>query len=1706
VQPPTKTASKPRPNKAAGKPPPPKSARKPPPPKTKSKAPASRPKPQTAPSASVKDARPKPAAAKPQSPAEEVIEACEAELRRSPDDPRAARLHHEIGRVYETWLGEPRTALKHYQRALERSAEYLPSVRAARRLLLANRDHQGALRWFDAETRLEPNPKNRAYLLLAKGRVLEDVADQPEEARKCYGQAAVLDPTNASVVKALTQAEARAKAWDGLSDALDKAAVAISKDPRHQAAVLVQRARLHETHLSDPKTAIELYEHALTLDAKAGGATQALKRLLHDHERWQELVNVLEREASQTEDPGIQTMALYRIGRLYSQRLGDRKLAIEATARAAQISPRDALVLEELARLYEAVDDPAALATVLEALVQTMDVLPRRLGVLHRIAELYAERLDDSPTAIERHEAALQIDPTYVPALRALSALYAQKQDWPALVRMHLEEANASADTLRRATAHARIADLLETRLNRPSDATEHHAKALALAPGLEASFKALARLYSAAGKHRELVELYERAVERASESDVAVSYLLKIGSVLEDALAEPGRAIQSYRRVLEREPNHLGALHALQRAATAAARQEDLLEALELEIELCRDSERMVELLHCAGEVLDEPLGRPDAALVRYRRALELDPKHRPVLGSLGRLYHRLGRWNDLLETFEKELALEDDTSKRVRLLSRMAALAEQEIGDQPRALEYYRRVVQLDAAHVPALHALSHRLHVRKDWAGLVEVLETELKGVDDLETVAAVSYRLGEVLELQLDKLDEAVEAYQRAVKAVPEHRPSRDALARVHTKRADWNELVDQLRDEAANANDPRLSVEALLRGGEILSERLAQDKAALGPYEAIRSAFPKHLDALLALEPLYRRGRAWESLADLYRSQAESFNDPGARVAALMEVARLIATRKVSDDDALREAYAAALEHVPSHRLALEGLESMALALQDRDLLADVDTRYLLTESDTAAVADYQTRLGEAYEAQRPDRALAAYQAAIAADGGNLSAFRGLARLAERAEDDVLRAQALRVEAQWTAATDRAADLLVESARIAASLGDLGTAAADLERALERTPEHVLAAEGISQLLKDAKQVDRLVDVLSRAAHATKRGNRRAELWRTVAVLHADEKDDLNAGIAALERVIREEADHVPTVSQLAELYGRNTQWKEAADAWERVVKLGPSRDQLALAHLKLARILVEHLGDRSGARKQLEALLRIDGGNKDALTLLLDIYSHEGDVKGATDVGKRLMRAAEDGDQRAAALVTIGKMQAKAGERDAAAQSMHEAVVLAGPASPAAVEYKRMLGNDEPWSRYVDALRLHKRQVDAGAVEDHEIWRTFLELARVHQDELDDAQSAISLLREGLAECGDVPQLHVELGDRLRGAGNHREAIDAYQTHLVTQPERPEPWRGLAATFGELSREADAALALAPLLVLGDATDSEKRGAQQRRVRPGLARPASFADEGLRTISAGPGIEKHVEGVLAAISEGIAKLYAPDFDAYQVSPRDKLAERSDDAMRALCDRLAPAFGVERFEVYVHPRRIPDVVVELSHPASIMIPQYVKNLGEAQQVFMVGRAFALLARSVHPIAKLGWQRAMELVVAAGRMANPSYGRGQYDEDELDDLQRRLTKALPRRARKLAEEAAHDLVNGPRLSLQEIAEAFVFTANRAAAVLCGDLVAATEIIRQTDKDLVVHQGPALVENSPLVADLFRFWASEPALDFRRRAGLA
>lgn len=1624
------------------------------------------------------------------------MEECERELRGRPEPRRAARLSFEMARVCEIDLGDPRRALQSYQAALEHAPDYVPAIRAARRLLIGARMFTDALALFDAEARVTRHSRDKATLFFMKGRLLEDVLGNREAAEEAYNTARALDRTHAAILGATEQRAYAKQSWTDVDRNLAELANAAASDATHRAALMIRRAQLLESRQQRPDQAAELYESALQLDPTASIAIQALKRLYYRQHRWRDLIRTLEAEAKLATDPGLEASSLYRAARINAEQIGNRDEAIHLLERARALQPNDPLILAELARHYEAGEQLQALVETLEALTDATDDPAERLTFTQRIARLYEEELRDVDQAIAWHERAVQLEPTSLSSLQALSLLYRVRGAWPKLIEMCLQEARFTTDAQRRADSHARAAEIYEVKLHAIDDAIDHYHRALNAMPDHAAAFKALTRLLSDVQKPKELIQLYENALDRATGTR-AVAYLFKVAQLYEDSLEEHALAAQTYKRVLQQDASNLAAVHAWQRSAARAERPRELLEALDYEIELTVERERLVALLHRAGEVLDEQLEDRDEAIVRYRRALEKDPRHVPTLSSLGRLYYAAGRWNDLLDVYEQELRLTSAKGRRVALLQKMAEISRDRLGSDEDALRYHREAIKVDPSHAPSLQELARELRERGAWSELVDVLELQLRGSNAAPVRARAGLRLGQVYEEHLKDHTKAIASYEAAVSADPEYRPAIDALARVRVEEKDWTRLVADLEREQSLVRDPDQRVALCARKALVL-ERQDKHRQAIQAWEEVLAIDPRHLGALLALEQLYRQVGAWESLCGIYATQSDVLEKSGGGTAALYELARLFEHQGLGEYDDIVRTYRRILAIHPDELGALLELERLAVSRRDLELLMEVDAAMARSSQDPTVAAAHRARLAEAIEGSADAEAIEQFRAATIADPYHIGAARGLTRIAQETDDPSALVDALRREADAERDARAASDLLVRSAVVRLQrIGDHDGARRDFEHALELWPDSELAADGLTDVLTIDGDWSTLVDRLSQAASTAGSVERASALWLAVARIQGDELGQAAAAIRTLQRVLKVEPRNLDALESLARHFEATQSWHEAAATTEQFLAAAPSHERAQRAVIRLSRLYREKLKTPERALRHVEAALVADPSNALTLHELSLIHESLGQVSEALEVARHLLDVGGV-EAEGEALVRLGQLEHAAGDVGEAKAALRRAVSLEGPSSGAASALEALCKTRDDWRAYADALDQFQGTDDAARVE------TGLEVARVLSDHCGDEEAAIAALVARIQNGSASPELRRELAVRLRARGEIGRAVEQLQMVLSHEPTREEAWRELANTYESVGRLTETRIATLPLVALGVDDAEDRKRVEAVSARPGHVRPRSLRGGVLDKLGTPRPEDAAAGALLVALGPALTKLYPPDFQSYGLTTRDRLPTEANHPLREIANRIAAALEIRHFDLFLHRTRNRGISIEFGvHPA-LLVPAMLMEKDPGTQTFALARPMTHIARGYHAIEKLTPRELDVLLASAARIVKPDFGTGLTSEEFLNEQTRRLIRAIPRRDRRAVRDAALAYAQARRVKFDRWVNAAHRTATRVALLLSDGLEPLIVDVRSQIAPERETEGETF-DSHPEYVDALKFWASPAAMHLREHMGL-
>ncbi|HZO14577.1 MAG TPA: tetratricopeptide repeat protein, partial [Polyangiaceae bacterium] len=313
-------------------------------------------------------------------------------------------------------------------------------------------------------------------------------------------------------------------------------------------------------------------------------------------------------------------------------------------------------------------------------------------------------------------------------------------------------------------------------------------------------------------------------------EDDTIVE-LQRRAAELSAASGNKRRAIDVYRGLLDERPSDL---EAMRRAAELCEQEGHLSEALALhmrELDLVDDPDRRLEL-RLQFSRLASALEKQGGRAAWLRANLDERPGHEPSIEELVSTLEARGKHDELADELGEQarmLELKQQPARAAQLWTRVAALAEEPLGDGERAIAAHTRVVELACTN-DTLDALA-RLHLsRQEPAKAAAWLERRLEAAAAGDRVA-VLLKLAHA-RIQADRRDGAVAALSLAFEEAPRNAEVRKLLLGLHRQNKDWASLADTLTRAALCIGDERTIVSYAREAAAIYVRTLGVPDAAV----------------------------------------------------------------------------------------------------------------------------------------------------------------------------------------------------------------------------------------------------------------------------------------------------------------------------------------------------------------------------------------------------------------------------------------------------------------------------------------------------------------------------------------------------------------------------------------------------------------------------------------------------------------------------------------------------------------------------------------------------------------------------------------------------------------------------------------------------------------------------------------------------------
>lgn len=517
-------------------------------------------------------------------------------------------------------------------------------------------------------------------------------------------------------------------------------------------------AGLCEGNLRDVDSAIAAWRQLLAIDRSDESARAALMRLLEKSQRWEELANLLEQEATIESDVDTKVQLERKLAKLQEDKRKDLVAAGEAWGRIARLLGDDDQAILTASRLFEKGERSDLAAAIIAESASGIEDPVARGHLMQRLAEL-REQLGDGVLAGDSYAEAAD-------ALRngklweEADRLYSAAEAWEKASNAAHQRGLLTGDLKHQATFFARAAEYL-VKAGRGDEALERLEEATNLDPLNDDYSNQLVARYNSADQVEKLVQFLTKRGDRLTDRSKRTNIRREAASLAVNRLGDKELARELWLKLLEDGDDK----EALERLIDDAVEREDHTEAATLLRRLGQNTVDKAEKARVAlreAELLADGVGDVDTAISRYELILsDLDPTCRPALQAIADLQEARGSLSEASDALERELKLVADVQERGQIAARLARLYEK-LDDPRNAIRALDLVRKADLEDFDALTRLCELCELTEQWGRVAELLVERIEIEADEQEVVDLTRKLAAILADKLDRGDEALGA--------------------------------------------------------------------------------------------------------------------------------------------------------------------------------------------------------------------------------------------------------------------------------------------------------------------------------------------------------------------------------------------------------------------------------------------------------------------------------------------------------------------------------------------------------------------------------------------------------------------------------------------------------------------------------------------------------------------------------------------------------------------------------------------------------------------------------------------------------------------------------------------------------------------------------------------------------------------------------
>ena len=861
-------------------------------------------------------------------------------------------------RIYESTLKDKAKAESVYASLLELDPDDDITFTALEEIRKHLGKHEELVEMLLGRSETSTSHSERARALNEIGHLYQRDLDDKEQAAFAFAKALGQDTQNDAYAIDLERAAGSdMKLWAEALQELSTASTNTEMPPEAKIALFTRLGRWYSEKVARPDLGLPCFQAVLSVDPAHDGALEGTAQVYRRAQQWQELGQVLVARADRAPTPAQARDLRAEAADILETKLNEAAHARDLFEQIFAEDPGHQKATDALARIYQRAEDHAGFAKILERRSEALRG-EAKIETICKLAELYEDQLNNLPEATRRYEAALELDPLALTALRGLDRIYNRTGKYKELLHNLERQVSISATPRQKIKLFERIAGIHDEEFLDHKKAAEAYEAILQIDGAHEGSLTALVRHYRALDRWEDCVSLYEKNLRIATEDKRRIELHLAMGRVLVDQVGSPERARHAFEKVLELDPDHAGALESLASVRAATGDAMAALSAIESLAARATSPESKADLWIRAAKMLEEK-GDRDGAIERYKKALDAQKNNLAAAASLRAAYLHRGDATSAVELIGRENESAEGNLAKARLYGDMAELLREKLKDNDRAKEAATKAVDLDPTSILGLmitgdiafeagrfieasksyESIVNRIDVLPKPRGILVLMQY----VDALSKSGGAEKAAGAAKTL-LTLAPDDPGAIRRAAKANLDTGKAKESAAL-------YQDLVERFSDQLETDE----KAETMLRFGEARLKAGDPD-GAISPLNEASDLAPDSPEPIILLCKVYEAKKDFEEVVRLKTRRLDVVGGD-ERSALLLEIGEILATQ-LNDRTRAAKSYVAALDERPDDRKILTKLMQLYSEEKDWGKLVEVVVKLASKVDDKKQKAKY----------------------------------------------------------------------------------------------------------------------------------------------------------------------------------------------------------------------------------------------------------------------------------------------------------------------------------------------------------------------------------------------------------------------------------------------------------------------------------------------------------------------------------------------------------------------------------------------------------------------------------------------------------------------------------------------------------------------------------------------------------------------------